>query len=48
MIGLNNLAKVDGIKEEVEDDKTTLRCDSLNNLENKLLKRKDIIILRRS
>ena len=44
MIGLNNLAKVEGIKEvtednskvrfiAVEDDKTTLMCDSLNNLE---------------
>lgn len=43
MIGLNNLAKVEGIKEvtednskvrfiAVEDDKTTLMCDSLNNL----------------
>ena len=44
MIGLNNLAKVEGIKSTtednskvrfiaVEDDKTTLMCDSLNNLE---------------
>ena len=44
MIGLNNLAKVKGIKEvtednskirfiAVEDNKTTLMCDSLNNLE---------------
>ncbi len=44
MIGLNNLAKVEGIKEvtedaskvrfiAVEDDKTTLMCDSLNNQE---------------
>ena len=44
MIGLNNLAKVEGIKETtednskvrfiaVEDDKTTLMCDSLNNQE---------------
>lgn len=44
MIGLNNLAKVEGIKEvtednskvrfiAVEDDKTTLMCDSLNNKE---------------
>ena len=44
MIGLNNLAKVEGIKEvaennskirfiSVEDDKTTLMCDSLNNQE---------------
>lgn len=44
MIGLNNLAKVEGIKEvtednskvrfiAVEDNKTTLMCDSLNNLE---------------
>lgn len=45
MIGLNNLAKVEGIKEEVaednskvrfiavEDDKTTLMCNSLNNQE---------------
>jgi hypothetical protein len=42
MIGLNNLAKIEGIKEvaednskvrfiAVEDDKTTLMCDSLNN-----------------
>lgn len=42
MIGLNNLAKVEGIKEAaednskvrfiaVEDEKTTLMCDSLNN-----------------
>ena len=42
MIGLNNLAKIEGIKEvaednskvrfiPVEDDKTTLMCDSLNN-----------------
>ena len=42
MIGLNNLAKVEGIKSvtedntkvrfiAVEDDKTTLMCDSLNN-----------------
>lgn len=44
MIGLNNLAKAEGIKEvtednskvrfiAVEDDKTTLMCDSLNNQE---------------
>lgn len=44
MIGLNNLAKVEGIKEvtednskvrfiAVEDDKTTLMCNSLNNQE---------------
>lgn len=44
MIGLNNLAKVEGIKEvtednskvrfiAVEDNKTTLMCDSLNNQE---------------
>lgn len=44
MIGLNNLVKVEGIKEvtednskvrfiAVEDDKTTLMCDSLNNQE---------------
>lgn len=44
MIGLNNLAKVEGIKKvtednskvrfiAVEDDKTTLMCDSLNNQE---------------
>ena len=44
MIGLNNLAKVEGIKGvtednskvrfiAVEDDKTTLMCDSLNNKE---------------
>lgn len=44
MIGLNNLAKVEGIKSvaednskvrfiAVEDDKTTLMCDSLNNQE---------------
>nr|DAI88297.1 MAG TPA: VIP2 [Caudoviricetes sp.] len=44
MIGLNNLAKVEGIKSvaednskvrfiAVEDDKTTLMCDSLNNKE---------------
>ena len=44
MIGLNNLAKVEGIKEvtednskvrfiTVEDNKTTLMCDSLNNQE---------------
>ena len=44
MIGLNNLAKVEGIKSTtednskvrfiaVEDDKTTLMCDSLNNQE---------------
>lgn len=44
MIGLNNLAKVEGIKEvtednskvrfiAVEDDRTTLMCDSLNNQE---------------
>ena len=44
MIGLNNLTKVEGIKEvaednskvrfiAVEDDKTTLMCDSLNNQE---------------
>ena len=44
MIGLNNLAKAEGIKEvaednskvrfiAVEDDKTTLMCDSLNNKE---------------
>lgn len=44
MIGLNNLAKIEGIKEvaednskvrfiAVEDDKTTLMCDSLNNQE---------------
>lgn len=44
MIGLNNLAKVEGIKEvtednskvrfiAVEDNKTTLMCDSLNNKE---------------
>lgn len=44
MIGLNNLAKVEGIKEvaednakvrfiAIEDDKTTLMCDSLNNQE---------------
>ena len=44
MIGLNNLSKVEGIKlvtEDnskvrfiaVEDDKTTLMCDSLNNQE---------------
>ena len=44
MIGLNNLAKVEGIKKvtednskvrfiTVEDDKTTLMCDSLNNQE---------------
>lgn len=44
MIGLNNMAKVEGIKEiaeddskvkfiAVEDNKTTLMCDSLNNQE---------------
>ena len=44
MIGLNNLAKVEGIKGvtednskirfiAVEDDKTTLMCDNLNNKE---------------
>ena len=44
MIGLNNLAKAEGLKEvtednskvrfiAVEDDKTTLMCDSLNNQE---------------
>lgn len=44
MIGLNNLAKAEGIREvtednskvrfiAVEDDKTTLMCDSLNNQE---------------
>ena len=44
MIGLNNLTKVEGIKDvvednskvkfiAVEDDKTTLMCDSLNNQE---------------
>lgn len=44
MIGLNNLAKIEGIKEvtednskvrfiAVEDDKTTQMCDSLNNQE---------------
>ena len=41
MIGLNNLSKVEGIKEQdndakvrfiaVEDNKTTLMCKSLNN-----------------
>ena len=43
MIGLNNKAKIEGIKKQdndakvkfvaVEDDKTTLMCDSLNNQE---------------
>ena len=44
IIGLNNLAKVEGIKSNaenyakvkfiaIEDDKTTLMCDSLNNQE---------------
>ncbi len=44
MIGLNNLAKVEGIKKvaednskvrfiAIEDDKTTMMCDSLNNQE---------------